>query len=302
GIYVPTLCFFKSEKQEVDHDTLFKHVERLGKSGVHGVVANGTTGEPSHLSRAERLAVIKTHRAALDSAGLKGKGLIVGTGVSSTWESIELTQEAADAGANYAMVIPPGYFKSAMTDASLERFFTEVADASPIPILLYNFPGPHLVANGIDLDQNLISKLAQHPNIVGIKLSCGNMGKAARLASLHSQDEFAIFMGLAETLLHGLTGSGISGAITGIANNAPKACLRVFDLYQKGDLEEARKAQKELSAAAEIELKGGIHGMRYGCEHYFGYGGESRRPFAPISEELKKKTVAWLEPLMGREK
>lgn len=69
-------------------------------------------------------------------------------------------------------------------------------------------------------------------------------------------------MGLAETLLHGLTGSGISGAITGIANNAPKACLRVFDLYQKDNLEEARKAQNELSAAAEIELKGGIHGMR----------------------------------------
>jgi len=301
GIYVPTLCFFKGEKQEVDHDTIFKHVERLAKSGVHGVVANGTTGEPSHLSRAERLAVIKTHRTALDSGGLKGKGLIVGTGISSTWESIELTQEAADAGANYAMVIPPGYFKSAMTDASLERFFTEVADASPIPILLYNFPGVG-AANGIDLDQNLISKLAQHPNIVGIKLSCGNLGKAARLASLHSQEDFAIFMGLAETLLHGLTGSGISGAITGIANNAPKACLRVFDLYQKGNFEEARKAQNELSAAAEIELKGGIHAMRYGCEHYFGYGGESRRPFAPISEELKAKTVAWLEPLMGREK
>lgn len=76
------------------------------------------------------MAVIKTHRAALDSAGLQGKGLIVGTGTSSTWESIELTQEAADAGANYAMVIPPGYFKSAMTDASLEKFFTDVCSYS----------------------------------------------------------------------------------------------------------------------------------------------------------------------------
>jgi dihydrodipicolinate synthase/N-acetylneuraminate lyase len=109
---------------------------------------------------------------------------------------------------------------------------------------------------------SLIAKLAKHPNIVGIKLSCGNLGKAARLSALYSQDEFAIFMGLAETLLHGLTGSGISGAITGLANDAPKACVNVYDLYSKGDLEGAKKAQKELSAAAEIELGGGIPAMR----------------------------------------
>lgn len=301
GIYVPTLCFFKGEKQEIDHEAITTHVQRLARGGVHGLVANGTTGEPAHLTRAERTAVVKTHRAALDSAGFKNLPLIVGTGVSSTWETIEITKEAAEAGGNYAMVIPPGYFKSAMTDAALEAFFTEVADASPIPILLYNFPGVG-ASNGIDLDLSLIAKLAKHPNIVGIKLSCGNLGKAARLAALYSQDEFAIFMGLAETILHGLTGSGISGAITGLGNNAPKTCVRLFELYQKGELEEARKAQKEVSAAGELELKGGIPGMRYGCQHYFGYGGESRRPFPPISEEIKAKTVAWLDPIMGREK
>ncbi|KAB5590845.1 L-threo-3-deoxy-hexylosonate aldolase [Ceratobasidium theobromae] len=301
GIYVPTLCFFKGENQEIDHETITKHVQRLARGGVQGLVANGTTGEPSHLSRAERLAVIKTHRAALDSAGFQNLPLIVGTGVSSTWETIELTKEAAQAGANYAMVIPPGYFKGAMTDAALEAYFTEVADASPIPILLYNFPGVG-AANGIDLELNLIAKLAKHPKIVGIKLSCGNMGKAARLAALYSQDEFAVFMGLVEMLLHGLTGSGISGVITGLANDVPKACVRVFDLYQKGELEEARKAQKEVSLAGELELKGGIHAMRYGCVHYFGYGGESRRPIQPISEDLKAKTVAWLDPVVAREK
>ncbi|CAE6399437.1 unnamed protein product [Rhizoctonia solani] len=274
---------------------------RLARGGIRGLVANGTTGEPSHLSRAERVAVIKTHRAALDNAGFQNLPLIVGTGVSSTWETIELTKEGAEAGGNFAMVLPPGYFKSSMTNTTLEAFFTEVADASPIPIILYNFPGVG-GSNGIDLDLSLIAKLAKHPNIVGIKLSCGNLGKAARLSALYSQDEFAIFMGLAETLLHGLTGSGISGAITGLANDAPKACVNVYDLYAKGDLEGAKKAQKELSAAAEIELGGGIPAMRYGCAHYFGYGGESRRPFQSITDEVKAKTVAWLDPLMDREK
>ncbi|CAE6458460.1 unnamed protein product [Rhizoctonia solani] len=301
GIYVPTLCFFKGEKQEVDHETITKHVQRLARAGVRGLVANGTTGEPSHLSRDERVAVIKTHRTALDSAGFQDLPLIVGTAVSSTWETIEITKEAAEAGGNFAMVLPPGYFKASMTNESLETFFTEVADASPIPILLYNFPGVG-ASNGIDLDLNLISKLAKHPNIVGIKLSCGNLGKAARLTALYSQDEFAIFMGLAETLLHGLAGSGISGAITGLANDAPKACVHVYDLYAKGDLEGAKQAQKELTAAAAIELGGGIPAMRYGCVHYFGYGGESRRPFQSITEEIKSKTVAWLDPLMDREK
>ncbi|QRW23354.1 dihydrodipicolinate synthetase family protein [Rhizoctonia solani] len=267
GIYVPTLCFFKGEKQEVDHETITKHVQRLARAGVRGLVANGTTGEPSHLSRDERVAVIKTHRTALDSAGFQDLPLIVGTAVSSTWETIEITKEAAEAA----------------------TFFTEVADASPIPILLYNFPGVG-ASNGIDLDLNLISKLAKHPNIVGIKLSCGNLGKAARLTALYSQDEFAIFMGLAETLLHGLAGSGIP------------ACVHVYDLYAKGDLEGAKQAQKELTAAAAIELGGGIPAMRYGCVHYFGYGGESRRPFQSITEEIKSKTVAWLDPLMDREK
>ncbi|KAG8743191.1 hypothetical protein FRC10_000262 [Ceratobasidium sp. 414] len=261
----------------------------------------------------------------MDAAGAKNMTLIAGTGVSSTWETIEVTKEAAEAGASYAMVIPPGYFKSAMSDESLEKFFTEVADASPIPILIYNFPGVgagagnsirimlnhhqlirthpiYVSANGIDLDVSLIAKLAKHPKIVGVKLSCGNMGKAARLAALYPQDEFAIFMGLAETILHGLVGSGISGAITGLANIAPKACVRVFELYQKGDLEQAREAQRAVTLAGDIELKGGIHGMRYACEHYFSYGGESRRPFTPITEELKGKTVAWMDPLMGKEK
>ncbi|KAG8729203.1 hypothetical protein FRC12_021187 [Ceratobasidium sp. 428] len=301
GIYVPTLCFFKGEKQEVDHETITKHVQRLVQGGVQGLVANGTTGEPSHLSRAERVAVIKTHRAAMDAAGAKNMPLIAGTGMSSTWETIEVTKEAAEAGASFAMVISPGYFKSSMSDESLEKFFTEVADASPIPILIYNFPGVG-AANGIDLDVKLIAKLAKHPKIVGIKLSCGNMGKAARLAALYSQDEFAIYMGLAETILHGLAGSGISGAITGLANIAPRACVHVFELYQKGNLEQAREAQKAITLAGDIELKGGIHGIRYGCEHYFNYGGESRRPFTPITEGLKENTVAWVDPLMAKEK
>lgn len=91
-----------------------------------------------------------------------------------SWETVELCNEAATLGASFAMVVAPGYYRGLMSDTVLESFFTEVADKSKIPIVLYNFPG---IANGIDLELDLIKKLAKHKNVVGIKLSCGSVAK-----------------------------------------------------------------------------------------------------------------------------
>jgi len=299
GIYVPTLCFFKpGEKQEVDYETIGKHAVRLIKAGITGLVVHGTTGEPPHLSRAERAEVIKVTRSALDSAGLQNTPLIIGCGVSSTWETIDLCKEAKEAGGNFVIVIAPAYFKAAMSDAALEKHYTSVASASPLPMLLYNFPG---VANGIDLDFPIISKLAKHPNIVGIKLSCGNVAKAARLAATYPPSEFSIYGGLADGLLAFLINGG-QGVIVGLGNITPKAVIRVFDAFQKGDLEGAKKSMKVLALAGEIELKGGIPGMRAALQHFYGYGGSSRLPMLDCTEEQKKQSIDWVQPLVAGEK
>lgn len=137
----------------------------------------------------------------------------------------------------------------------------QVARTSPIPVQVYNFPG---IANGLDLSLPLLQRLAGILNIVGVKLSCGNVGKGACLAASFPQTRFAVLGGLANTLLHGLAGSGASGVVTGLGNVAPRACVEVYALFVAGRMDEAREAQRRLSLAAEIELMGGIPGMRVG--------------------------------------
>ncbi|KAL7415653.1 dihydrodipicolinate synthetase family protein [Mrakia frigida] len=299
GVFVPTLAFFlDTPAQEVDLPTTAKHAIFLAKAGVAGLTVHGTTGEPALLSREEKRAILKCTREALDGAGFKDLPIVSGVGVSSTWETIDLCKEAASLGANYALVVGPGMYKGAMTDDALEAYFVEVADASPIPVLLYNFPG---ISNGLDLDVPLIRKLAKHNNIVGIKLSCGSVGKAARLTSLFSPSEFAVYGGLADTLLHGLMASGTLGAVSGLGNIAPHACVRVVKLFQEGKIAEAQKAQGELSMAGEIELKGGVPGMRAGLVRYHQYGGVCRRPIPQPTEALKTAVEGWIGHLMDRE-
>ncbi len=164
---------------------------RLAKAGVAGLAVHGTTGEPVLLSREERRAVLKATREGLDhlmiclslldaECLLRECDYIVNSDDylhpthSYRWETLELCNEAATLGSSFAMVVAPGYYRGVMTEDVIEAFFLEVADNSKIPIVLYNFPG---IANGIDLDFPLIAKLAKHPNIVGIKLSCGSVAK-----------------------------------------------------------------------------------------------------------------------------
>ncbi|KKA17002.1 Dihydrodipicolinate synthetase [Rasamsonia emersonii CBS 393.64] len=180
GIYVPTLAFFNKESEALDVDTIAKHAVRMAEAGVAGILTQGTNGEAAHLSRTERKVVTKTTRDALNDAGYTDLPIVVGCGAQSTRESIEICYEAQSSGGDFAIILPPSYYKEQYRREELRQFFTDIADASPIPILLYNYPA---VAAGIDLDSDMIVDLAQHPNIVGCKLTCGNTGKLNRIAA-----------------------------------------------------------------------------------------------------------------------
>lgn len=130
----------------------------------------GSNGEAVHLSPEERQLTIRTARSVLDENGFKGIKIIAGTGTSSRRETLQLSREAAEAGADFALVLPPNYWPGAMTVPVLVEFFKTLADASPLPVLLYNFP---MVASGINLSSDTIIELAAHSNIVGVKLTCG---------------------------------------------------------------------------------------------------------------------------------
>jgi 4-hydroxy-2-oxoglutarate aldolase len=172
GIYTPLPTFFRDD-EELDLEALAQHVKFTATAGTFPVVC-GSAGEAAHLSPEERTLVIRTTREALASCGLSHVPIVAGAGAPSTRETVRLAREAGDAGADYVMVIPPGYYAGALQSnggEALRRFFVDVAAASPLPVVVYNFPG---VSAGIDLDSDLILDVVREaPNVVGVKLTYG---------------------------------------------------------------------------------------------------------------------------------
>lgn len=140
GVYVPTVTFFQADTEDLDLATIASHAVRLAQAGVAGLTTQGSNGEAVHLTHQERKLVTKATRNALDNAGFHHLPIMVGCGSQSTRETIELCREAMTSGGDYALVLPPSYYKAMYKPESLVKFFEEVADASPIPILIYNYP------------------------------------------------------------------------------------------------------------------------------------------------------------------
>ncbi|KAI0421586.1 mitochondrial putative 4-hydroxy-2-oxoglutarate aldolase [Xylaria grammica] len=311
GVYVPTLCFFDPETEDIDTDAIASHTVRLAQAGVTGIATQGSNGEAVHLTHSERELVTATTRSALDRAGFPHIPVIVGCGAQSVRETVEFCCEAAEAGGDYALVLPPSYYATLFAPSSetILRYFTEVADASPIPIIIYNYPG---AVNGLDLSSDLILSLAQHPGIVGVKLTCGNTGKLNRIASAvrntaakgsHDAGKpgFLVLAGSADFTIQSLIAGG-HGILAGLANIAPRACIRTVELYKEGKMAEAQRLQEVVSQGDWTAIRGGVVGVKSGLQSWMGYGGFTRRPLPrPTSEQSK----AWKEgyrELMALEK
>ncbi|KAL8803415.1 MAG: hypothetical protein Q9182_003213 [Xanthomendoza sp. 2 TL-2023] len=299
GVYVPTVTFFHVDTEDLDLETITKHAVRLAKAGVAGLTTQGSNGEAVHLLHQERKLVTKTTRNALDGAGFHGLPIIVGCGSQSTRETIELCREAMTSGGDYALVLPPSYYKAMYKPESVVEFFEEVADASPIPILIYNYPG---AVSGLDMDSDVICKLAKHSNIAGCKLTCGNTGKLGRIASsvdaaTPSEDGsgFMCMGGSADFTLQTLVVGG-SGIIGGLGNIAPRACVKIIDLYKAGKLDEAKKLQAVVARGDWAAISGGIVGTKSALETHYGYGGFARKPLPrPSKQEANKFAVGFKE-------
>ncbi|KAJ3856130.1 aldolase [Lentinula lateritia] len=287
GVYVPAVLFFHPESEDIDEEAYKKHILRLAEGGVTGILVQGSNGEAQHLSHAERSRTIAFARKTLDEAGFQHVLIIAGTGAQSARETKELCVEAKESGAGWVLVLTPSTWAPAMGADSISRFHREVADASPLPYMIYNFP---TVTAGLDLDSDLISSLAAHPNIVGTKLSCGNVGKIQRLSSSFDyRSSFATFAGKSDVFLHTLL-SGGAGTIAALVNLVPKIHAKVFKLfleYQKTKdakvLEEAFTLQSKLSAADWAVSKiGGVGGVKVIVAQEFGYGNGTVR--GPLKE------------------
>jgi 4-hydroxy-2-oxoglutarate aldolase len=298
GVYVPTVVFFDHRSEDVDLQTVASHAVRLAKAGVVGITTQGSNGEAVHLAHDERKLVTKWTRRALDGAGFASLPIIVGCSAQSTRETVKLCQEALDAGGDYALILPPSYYKPSYSQASLLDYFRDVASASPIPVLVYNYPG---AVAGIDLDSDMIIELAKHPNIVGCKLTCGNTGKLSRIASSvrtatpRQPSGFMCMGGSADFTLQTLIGGG-SGIITGLGNVTPKSCVQIFNLYAAGKVPEAQKLQAVVARGDWGAISGGIVGTKSAMQSYFGYGGYGRKPLPkPSKAEIVKYSELFKE-------
>src|SRR5215813_10999386 len=163
----------------VYYKKLEANVERYSRTPVAGMVVLGSTGEAILLSDDERRQVLKTARAA----AANHKVLIAGTGIESATETLRLTEYAASLGYDIAMVRTPHYYKTQMKPANMLAFYRYVADRSPLPVIIYNFPQ----ATGYDMPAEIVAALAEHPNLIGIKESSGDVEKVRRMAALTKQ-------------------------------------------------------------------------------------------------------------------
>ena len=296
GVYVPTVCFFDPVTEDLDTATIASHAVRLAKAGVAGLATQGSNGEAVHLTHAERETVTSTTRTALNAAGFSNLPVLVGCGAQSVRETVQYCREAYTAGGDYALLLPPSYYGPLFSPsaASIIQFFNSVADQSPIPIIIYNYPG---AVSGMDLSSDIIIQLSAHPNIFGVKLTCGNTGKLNRIAAAtksakpqpaSSQPPFLVLGGSADFTLQALIGGG-HGILAGLANIAPKACTEIIRLYKEGKIVEAQKIQEVVARGDWTAIQGGIVSTKAGMESWLGYGGYGRSPLPrPTCDESAK--------------
>ena len=264
---------------------LKENIRRYNKTGLAGYLVLGSTGESVMLLRAEADAVL----AAVKEVAAPGKLLIAGTGAESTAETIVRTKRAAVLGYQAALVKTPYYYKPVYRAETYIRHYRAVADASPIPVLLYSVPA----FTGVTLESPEILKLAEHPNIAGIKDSSGSVQRVGEVVS-SAPAEFQVLTGGAAVVYPALA-VGASGAILALASALPEKFVELYELVQQGKHEQAKELQLTLANTSKrIVSENGIAGVKYAMDLRGYHGGVPRLPLLPLAEEKKREIAALL--------
>jgi 4-hydroxy-2-oxoglutarate aldolase len=276
GIYTPIATPFRDDGT-VDERALAANVSRWMTTPLTGLVVLGSNGEAASLDDDEADRVVDVVRAGVPAS----RPLIAGTGRESTRATIAATHRAAAAGVDAVLVRTPSFFKPQMMTDAFVRHFTEVADASPIPVLLYNVT----VYTGVNLLPDAVERLAVHPNIVGIKESGSDIGQMAEYIA-RTPNDFTVLAGSATTLVHALC-AGCDGAILALASLAPAECVSMAALVREKRLDEATALQRRLMPLARsVGSTHGVPGLKAALE-LIGYaGGAPRPPLRPVSSEV----------------
>jgi dihydrodipicolinate synthase/N-acetylneuraminate lyase len=274
---------------DVDEAAIGANIRRWLRAGVGGVVALGSNGEAPLLDEDESDRVVGAARGAVPA----GKLLIAGTGRESTRATIEATRRAAALGADAALVRTPAYFKGRMTPDAFLLHYRAVADASPIPVLLYNYPA----VTGVSLAADTVGRLAEHPNIVGIKETGTDAAQLSAFVDVTATASFSVIAGTAPTFFAALT-VGAVGGILAAACVVPDLCITLYELAVGGRTAEARALQRRLTPIARmVTTTYGVPGLKAAMDLNGYRGGEPRLPLSPASPDAVEHLRAELARL-----
>lgn len=293
GIF-PALTTPYHEDGSVALDHFKANLARYNKTALAGYVVLGSTGESVLLSSAEADSLLVAGKEAAAS----GKLLIAGTGAESTAETIVRTKRAAALGYEVALVKTPYYYKPAYKTETYLRHYRAVADASPIPILLYSVP----IFTGVTLETPEIVALAEHANVIGIKDSSGAIQRIVEVAA-QAPKKFQILTGSAG-VLHPALASGAKGAILALASALPERCVELFELFKSGQHASAQTLQQHLALASKaIVSEGSIAGVKHAMDLRGYHGGLPRLPLLPLADARKAhiaQVISRFEPASAR--
>ena len=268
GVFIPVTTPFRGD--DVAAERLQANLQKWNATALGGYVVLGSTGEFPMLSEAERDRVLTAAREAIP----RDKTFIAGTGTNSTLHTIRQSKRAAELGADAAIVITPHYFTKGFSQAPAQiRHYLAVAEASPIPVMIYNFP----VNTGINLEAETVAKIAQHPNVCGIKDSSGNIPQCAQIID-QTPKTFHVLVGAASALLPSLA-IGSSGGIVALGLISAREFCEVYALARAGRWDEAREiAARMMAADRGIAGRYGIGGLKAALDLQGFYGGPCRQP------------------------
>jgi 4-hydroxy-2-oxoglutarate aldolase len=280
GVFPPITTSFDGSG-ELHRSGLRHNVEKWNSSGLAGYVVCGSTGESVLLTTQEKLSVFEWVAEDADS----DKTLIAGTGMESVRETVWLTNQAAARGYHAAMIRTPNYYRPYLSGAQAQvLFYRAVADESKLPVIIYNWPE----VTGLDIPEEAVLELSQHPNIIGIKESSGSIEKIMRIVR-DANPEFQVLAGSELSLWPSLM-VGAVGAILTFANVAPRSIMVICEAQCAGDLQGARSCQDRIAEPARVITgKHGIPGLKYAMELNGYYGGPCRLPLCPLTPEARRE-------------
>jgi len=283
GILPPLVTPFRADGG-VDLAAFEANLESYSSFDLGGYLVLGSNGEAAALEEEEKLSLVQSARRLSGS-----RPLLAGTGLESTRSTVAFTRRVADLGADAALVLTPSYYKPQMSAEALRRHFESVAEASPIPVLLYSVPA----FTALPFPPALAPALAGHPNIAGMKESSGDLGLLGRIVS-SVPPSFAVVCGSAPVVYPALCLGAVAG-ILAVACCAPGPCVDLYRAFVAGDHARARRLQAALTPlAVAVTTTWGVAGRKAAMDAAGLRGGEVRAPLLPLPASVRQELAAML--------